>query len=136
MLGGLLLTGLPALSRAAPVRTEHGYTQDWFVESFIRPRFRMIQLDLHGARPVTDFDGEVLEERALARKWRVTFTPSIIFLPEAASDRPRSGREIEVARMPGLMKKPEFLGLFTYVAERAYADGTSFRAWWQKRGQG
>jgi thioredoxin-related protein len=181
MLGGLLLAGLPALSRAAPVRTERGYTQDWFVEtflnlpedlqeaaaagqrlavvfeqrgcpycldmhtdhlaqpeieSFIRRRFRMVQLDLHGARPVTDFDGEVLEERALARKWRVTFTPSIVFLPEAAPDRPRAGREIEVARMPGLMKKPEFLGIFTYVAERAYADGTSFRTWWQKRGQG
>ena len=170
-------TGLP---RAAPVRTELGYTQDWFAESFldlpedlkeataagqrlavvfeqrgcpycvemhtdhladpeieafVRPRFRMVQLDLHGARRVTDFDGQVLEERALARKWRVTFTPTIVFFPEAAPDRPRSGREIEVARMPGLVRKPEFLGLFTYVAEHGYADRTGFRTWWERRGQ-
>ncbi len=166
----------PAIARAAPLRTDQGLTQDWFLESFlnppedlaeateagqrfavvfeqrgcpyclemhtdhlaqpaiesyVRPRFRIVQLDLHGARPVTDFDGEVLEERALARRWRVTFTPTIIFLPERAGRRP--GREIEVARMHGLMRKPEFLGLFTYVAERAYADGTLFRDWWRRR---
>ncbi|WP_135465722.1 thioredoxin family protein [Crenalkalicoccus roseus] len=172
----LALAALPA--RAAPVRTEHGYTQDWFaetflnlpedleearaaglrlgvvfeqrgcpychemhtdhlaqpgIEGFIRPRFRLIQLDLHGARPVTDLDGEVLEERALARKWRVTFTPTIVFLPEAPPPAPRPGHEAEVARMHGLLRKPEFLGLFTYVAERGYADGTPFRTWWRRR---
>lgn len=180
LLAALLAAPL-ASARAAPVRTDHGYTQDWFhdgflnlpedlqeaaadgrrlavvfeqrgcpyclemhtdhlaqagIEGFIRPRFRIVQLDLHGARPVTDFDGEVLEERHLARKWRVTFTPTVVFLPDAAPAKPRPGREIEVARMNGLMKKPEFLGLFTYVADRAYADGTAFRAWWSRQGGG
>lgn len=170
---------LPVAAHAAPVRTENGFTQDWFhegfldlpddlreasaegqrlaitfdqrgcpycremhtdhltqpaIEGFIRPRFRIIQLDLHGARPVTDFDGTVLEERALARRWRVTFTPSFIFLPEQAAARP--GREVEVARMHGLMPKPDFLALFTYVAEHGYAGGTSFRAWRERRSQG
>ena len=178
LLAGLVASPL-ASARGAPVRTDHGYTQDWFhegflnlpedlqeaeaagqrlavafeqrgcpyclemhtdhlaearIEGFIRPRFRIVQLDLHGARSVTDFDGEVLEERRLARKWRVTFTPTIVFLPEAMPAPARPGRDIEVARMPGLAAKPEFLGLFTYVAERAYADGTSFRGWWSRRG--
>lgn len=167
------------LSRAAPVRTELGYTQDWFAESFldlpedlkeataagqrlavvfeqrgcpyciemhtdhlvepaiegfVRRRFRFVQLDLHGARRVTDFDGQVMEERQLARKWRVVFTPTIVFFPERLPDPPRPGREIEVARMPGLMKKPEFLGIFSYVAEHGYVDRTSFRSWWDQRG--
>jgi thioredoxin-related protein len=169
----------PIVVRAAPVRTEHGWTQDWFHESFlnlpedleeataagqrlavafdqrgcpycremhtdhlvqpeiegyIRPRFRIVQLDLHGARPVTDFDGTVHEERALARRWRVTFTPTFVFLPEEAPRR--MGREIEVARMHGLMPKPDFLALFTFVAERGYADGTGFQAWRMRRQQG
>jgi thioredoxin-related protein len=173
------LAGAPALARAAPVRTETGWTQDWFhegflnlpedleeataagqrlavmfdqrgcpycremhtahlvqpgIEGFIRPRFRIVQLDLHGARPVTDFDDTVHEERALARRWRVTFTPTIIFLPEQAP--PRMGREVEVARMHGLMPKPDFLALFTFVAERGYADGTGFPAWRARRPQG
>ncbi len=173
----------PLVARAAPLRSEHGWTQDWYqdsflnlredleeahtagqrlameftqrgcpycqdmhndhltrpdIEGFIRPRFRIVQLDLHGARMVTDFDGEVLEERALARKWRVTFTPTIVFAPvwQGAAPPRRAGREIEVARMPGLLPKPEFLGFFRFVAERGYSDGTSFRAWWQLRGQG
>jgi thioredoxin-related protein len=136
MLAGLGLPLLAAVARAAPVPSDHGLTQDWFLESFlnlpedlaeasaagqrfavvfeqrgcpyclemhndhlarpeiegfIRPRFRLLALDLHGARPVTDFDGEVLEERALARRWRVTFTPTVVFLPEAAPP-PRAAR--------------------------------------------
>jgi thioredoxin-related protein len=107
---------------------------DATIEGYIRPRFRIMQLDLHGARQVTDFDGEVMEERALARRWRVTFTPAIVFFGEQAARRP--GREVEVARMHGLMPKPEFLGIFAYVADHGYADGTQFRAWWQRRSRG
>lgn len=177
-LAGLLLA--PA-ALAAPVRTEGGWTQDWFgesfldlrddvaeataagqrlcvmfdqrgcpyceqmhkdhladaaVEAFIRPRFRFVQLDLHGARPVTDTDGQVLEERGLARRWRVTFTPSIVFLPEALPAAGAPGHRIEVARMHGLLARPQFLGLFRFVADRAYADGTSFPAWWARQGAG
>ena len=177
LLAGLSLA--PAGLAAAPVRTENGYTQDWFhegflnlredleeataagqrlavlfdqrgcpycremhtdhlaqpeIEGFIRPRFRMVQLDLHGSRQVIDFDGTAHEERALARRWRVTFTPTIIFLPEQAPQR--MGREIEVARMHGLMPKQDFLALFTYVAERGYADGTAFPAWNARRQRG
>lgn len=95
------------------------------IERYVRAHFRLVQLDLHGARPATALDGATLEERALVRRWGVRFTPTIVFLPERA-DGPA-----EVARMPGLLPKPEFLGMFRYVAERGYADGTSFPAWWQ-----
>lgn len=175
----LALAALPGAGRAAPVATDHGFTQDWIeesflnlpedlaeaqaagkrlavvveqrgcpycremhqdhlaqpgIEQFIRAHFRLVQLDLHGARAVTDLDGTEMEERALARRWQVRFTPCIVFLPERADGRP--GRAVEVARMHGLLPKPEFLGMFRYVAERGYADGTPFPAWWQSRRQG
>ena len=41
-----------------------------------------------GAREVTDFDGQVLPEKELARKYGVPGTPTIQFLP----DRPGSCR--------------------------------------------
>lgn len=104
------------------------------IEAFVRPRFRLLQLDLHGLRRVTDFDGQAMEERQLARRWHVTFTPTIVFCPEILPDPPRPGREIEVARMQGLLAKPEFLGIFTYVAEHGYDGRTSFRSWWEQRG--
>lgn len=177
----LLALPLAAPALAAPVRSDHGWTQDWFqetfldlrddlaeataagqrlcvmfdqrgcpyceqmhrdhladaaIEGFVRPRFRFVQLDLHGARQATDTDGTALEERALARRWRVTFTPTIIFLPEALPATAAPGNRIEVARMHGLLPKPQFLGLFRYVAARGYADGTAFPAWWARQGAG
>lgn len=93
------------------------------IRDFIRARFGVVQLNLWGAREVTDFDGEVLEERALARRWRVNFTPTVQFFPEsleAVGGRP--GVDCEVARMPGYFKPLPFLTMFEYVAERAYRE--------------
>lgn len=100
------------------------------IERFVRAHFRLVQLDMHGARPATDLDGRTMEERALVRRWQVRFTPAIVFAPE------QPGARGEVARMHGLLPKPQFLGLFRYVQERGYADGTAFPAWWQRHGQG
>ena len=49
------------------------------IRSFIQKNYVVFQMDLWGSREVTDFDGEVLEERAMARKWGVHFTPTIMF---------------------------------------------------------
>jgi len=52
------------------------------IRDWIREHFNIIQLDIWGSRAVHDFDGEVLEERELAKKSRVTFTPTIQFFPD------------------------------------------------------
>jgi thioredoxin-related protein len=92
------------------------------IASYIRERFTVLQLDLHGAREVTDLDGEVYEERAFARRSRVVFTPTIQFLPPTvADDDLRPAVEVEVARMPGYLEPEAFLAMFRYVAEEAYA---------------
>ena len=41
------------------------------VHEYVRDNFGVLQLNLWGSREVTDFDGEAMEERALARRWRV-----------------------------------------------------------------
>lgn len=94
------------------------------VRDYIRDNFGMLQLNLWGSREVTDFDGKVLEERELARRWRVNFTPTIQFFPAdlaAAGNRP--GVDLEVARMPGYFKPFHFLSMFEFVRSGAYADG-------------
>ena len=45
------------------------------IRSFVSGNFDILQLNLVGSREVVDFDGESLEERALARKWGIRFTP-------------------------------------------------------------
>jgi thioredoxin-related protein len=93
------------------------------INAYIRDNFAVLQLNMWGSRAVTDFDGEKLEERALARKWGVTFTPTIMFFaadPTKAAGR--SGRESEVFRVPGYFKPFHFISAFEYVKDRAYEN--------------
>jgi len=89
--------------------------------NFVKSNFTVLQLNVIGSRIVTDFDGEELPEKELAAKWQVRFTPTIQFFsdaPEAAKGK--SGKEVEVARIPGYFKPEHFLAMFEYVKEKAY----------------
>lgn len=75
----------------------------------------VVQLDIWGAREVTDFDGEALEERDLARKWGVVFTPTVVLMP-AGNAGAASLAEAEAFRIPGYFKPFHFLASLDYVA--------------------
>jgi thioredoxin-related protein len=103
------------------------------VNAYIRERFEVLQLDLYGAREVTDFDGEVLSEKALARKYGVTGTPTILFMPPTVDAvAGKTGRAIEVARMPGYFRPGHFEAMFAFVFDRAY-ERQSFLAYLKER---
>jgi len=95
------------------------------IENFIKARFEILQLNIIGAREVTDFDGEKLSEKRLAQKYDVRFTPTFQFFPESAAGlAAKNPREREVARMQGYLEPRDFLALFRFVAERAYEKGS------------
>jgi thioredoxin-related protein len=97
------------------------------IQGFVRENFEILQLNMFGSRRVTDFDGEELEERELARKNGVAFSPTIQFLPAKVSEAAgKSGKQAEVARMPGYLLPPHFLAMFRFVQAEAYRQ-TSFR---------
>lgn len=93
------------------------------IYDYVSSNFGVLRLNLWGSRMVTDFDGETLEERKLARKWRVNFTPTIQFFPASVEEiGNQSGASVEVARMPGYFKPFSFLTMFEYVKNRAYEE--------------
>jgi len=95
--------------------------QDPEIRAFIEANFVVLQLNLQGARAVVDFDGEEIEERKLARKYGVRFSPTFLFFPPQAdglADVPP--KERAVAQMPGYFQPPHFLAMFRYVNEEAY----------------
>ncbi|MDO9442124.1 MAG: thioredoxin family protein [Beijerinckiaceae bacterium] len=105
------------------------HLEDEATVSYIRENFEVVNLNLFGAREVTDFDGRAMSERQFGRAYGVRLTPSILFLPERADGlaaRPPADRPS--IRMPGLMKQPEFLGMFRYVREKGY-ESASFKQW-------
>ena len=98
------------------------------VRGWIKDRYAVVQLNLWGSREVTDFDGEVLAEKDLARKYRVNFTPTLSFFPESLAEMGgRKGADAEVARMPGYFRKFHFLSMFEYVWDKRYAQGQEFQ---------
>jgi thioredoxin-related protein len=90
----------------------------------LRSKFEVLQLNYLGGRPVTDFDGEELSEKKMAKKYRVRFTPTILFFGPDPVD-PKSDKR-EVFRMAGYYKPFHFWALLHYVSEGAYKN-TSFR---------
>lgn len=92
--------------------------------AFTKKHFAVLQLDLWGSRTVTDFDGTEMEERALARKWGVNFTPTMVFFPLESAEGKGAGSSFAVARMPGYLKPFHFVSFLEYVQEGAYKTGT------------
>lgn len=93
------------------------------IRKFVKANFTIVQLDMFGSREVTDFDGARMEERQLARKARVNFTPTISFFPEKPEQVDgKIMRDAEIMRMPGYFKPFHFMTMFEYVHARAYEN--------------
>jgi thioredoxin-related protein len=103
------------------------------IREFIEPRFALLQLNLHGDRTVTDFDGQRLREDRLAAKYGVRLTPTIQFFPaDPGRVLGQPGHRGEMARMPGLLTPADFLSMFRYAADTPDADA-DFSTWSRAR---
>ena len=97
------------------------------IEDYIKANFEILQLNIIGARKVTDFDGSEISEKALAAKYGIRFTPTLQFFPESAAGLGEQQPEKrEVARAPGYLRPDDFLALFRFVREKGY-ETKSFR---------
>lgn len=91
------------------------------IENFIKERFEVLQLNIIGAREVTDFDGQRLPEKEFARKYGVRYTPTFQFFPDKADGlAQKKPAEREVARWQGYMEPKPFLAMFRFVADKEY----------------
>jgi thioredoxin-related protein len=91
------------------------------IENYVKERFDVLQLNIIGAREVTDFDGERLSEKQMAAKYRLRGTPVLQFFPERSEGLgARPPREREVLRSFGYQPPDEFKQMFVFVAERIY----------------
>ncbi len=97
------------------------------IADYVKSNFAITQLNIIGSLPVTDFDGEVLSEKALAKKYGVRFTPTFqFFRDDAAAMKTLPPAKREVARAAGYLRPDDFLSFFRFVREKAYEKG-SFR---------
>jgi thioredoxin-related protein len=100
------------------------------IVAYIQANFLALQLNLFGSREVTDFDGAKMEERQLAARWRINFTPTLCFFPATVADaQGKSGRDAEVWRLLGYWKPFHFQSTFVYVKEEGYKSQPNFQRW-------
>lgn len=96
------------------------------IATMLREDFFVVQMNLFGNVPVTDFDGEEMDERDMMRRWGVVFTPTMIFLPESA---PESGTVAQAASMvmPGAFERGTTRLMLQFVLERGYDGDEHFQ---------
>ena len=103
------------------------------IVTYAKDNFGIVQLDLWGSRAVTDFDGKEMEERALARRWRAIFTPTMVFFPkDPALVKGKNGVDSEIFRMPGYFKPFHFMSMLEFVNEGHYRT-THFQRYLQDK---
>lgn len=95
------------------------------VADYIQANYYVVQMNLFGDEEVTDFDGEALPEKAMATRWGVVFTPTILFMPEDAPDGPAGAAA--VATIPGAFGKLTTLHMFQWVREKGYEGDEHFQ---------
>lgn len=86
--------------------------------------FRVVQLDMAGARKVVTPQGSAMSEREWARSLGIGYAPSLVFFDAA-------GRE--VFRSEAYLKPFHLASVLDYVASGAYRGEPSFQRFIQKR---
>jgi len=104
--------------------------QEVFVEPKIREllsdKYFFVQMNLFGDEEVTDFDGKTLSEKAMARRWGVVFTPTILFMPEVAPTEDTAA-QAAVMMMPGAFGKSTTFDMLTWVLAKGYDSEEHFQ---------
>ncbi len=102
------------------------------VAGYIEENFMVVQYNLYGDEEVTDLDGEVLSEKQAARKWRILFTPTVLFMPESKANEKDAG-SVAVATLPGAFGKGTTQHMFEWVRSKGYEGEESFQRYHARR---
>lgn len=95
-------------------------------DAHIRDNFFVVQLNMFGDLEVTDFDGEVMAERDIIKKWGVFFTPTMLFMPTEDPGEV-SASAAAVAVMPGAFSKSMTIDMFEWVTLEGFNTDEHFQ---------
>ncbi|GGH26924.1 Thioredoxin-like domain-containing protein [Cribrihabitans marinus] len=96
------------------------------VAGYIEDNFFVVQINMFGDVEVTDFDGTVLPEKEMVKRWGALFTPSIYFLPEEVADDVMA-TQAAVVNMPGAFGRWTTFNMLNWVVEKGYDGDEPFQ---------
>jgi len=83
-------------------------------------KYAVTRINVLSKSDIKDFSGNNIQEGKLADKFRIRYTPTIIFLDA-------NGKEI--IRYESYLKRQDFAGLVTFVTTDAWRSALSFQDW-------
>lgn len=96
------------------------------VEQYIQDNYFVVQINMFGDVEVTDFDGTVLPEKEMVKRWGALFTPNILFFPTDVTTE-QSAPTAAVANMPGAFGRWTTLNMLSWVVEEGYKGDEPFQ---------
>ena len=99
------------------------------IVKLITDNYYVVQLNMWGDREATDFDGAVMTEKDLVRRWGASFTPTTLFFASDAAPE-----DALVFALPGYFKPFHHARALEYVATDAYKSEPNFQRFVQARG--
>lgn len=91
------------------------------INGYISENFFVVQINMFGDVEVTDFDGMVLPEKDMVRKWGLMFTPTLIFYPKHVAEG-GAGMRSAAAVMPGAFGRWTTFNMLNWIVDEGY-DG-------------
>lgn len=96
------------------------------IKTYIEENFFVVQLNMFGDVEVTDFDGELLPEKDMIKKWGILFTPSILFFDEQVGDDKKAS-DVAVVNIPGAFGRYTTFNMLNWVVEKGYQNDEPFQ---------
>ncbi len=96
------------------------------IAQYIEDNYFVVQINMFGDVEVTDFDGTVLPEKDMVKRWGALFTPSIYFFPEEVGDDV-TATQAAVANMPGAFGRWTTFNMLNWVVEKGYEGDEPFQ---------
>ncbi|SHE75130.1 Thioredoxin-like domain-containing protein [Ruegeria intermedia] len=96
------------------------------IEQLLAERFFVVQINMFGDVEVTDFDGTVLPEKDMVKRWGALFTPTIYFFPQDVPEGVTAA-QAAVATMPGAFGRWTTFNLLNWVLEKGYDGDEPFQ---------
>ena len=96
------------------------------VAQYIEDNYFVVQINMFGDVEVTDFDGTVLPEKEMVKRWGALFTPNIYFFPQEVGED-QTAPQAAVANMPGAFGRWTTLNMLNWVVEEGYNSDEPFQ---------
>ncbi|MGB0353171.1 SoxW family protein [Roseobacter sp. HKCCD5988] len=98
------------------------------IEQMLTDDFFVVRVNMYGSTEMVDFDGTTLWEGDMVRRWRVMFTPTILFFPEDVPEG-ATAPDAAVAMIPGAFGRWTTFNMLNWVLEKGYESEEGFQAY-------